>query len=178
MSVVSSSATLYLIPKMSTLFMFTGIYLPLFFLQLYAVKHNVSSTLAFYSVRTLPSPFADNLLTPRQLTILNAVSAIGRIVTNLAVNKYGPINAVLICSTCCTLLLFCLLAVKNAVGIVLFAAIYGFFIGSCAYNRFQFLLDSDFCTVVSLIGPMLVSLAKRDSEIGERLGIFYALTGT
>lgn len=167
-----------LTPNMSTLFMFMGIYLPLFFLQLYAVKHNINSTLAFYAVRPFSSQFTDNLLTPRQLTILNGISAIGRVVTNLAVNKYGAMNAVLICSMSCTILLFCLLAVKNAVGLILFASIYGFFIGSCAYNRFPFLFDSNFCTVVSLLGPLLVSLSKRDSEIGERLGIFYALSGT
>jgi len=50
--------------------------------------------------------------------------------------------------------------VKNAVGIVLFASIYGIFSG--AY--------------IGLLGPMLALLAKSDSEIGERMGICFSVT--
>ena len=55
---------------------------------------------------------------------------------NLGVKKYGVVNAVLACSISCTTLIFCVLAVKNAVGIVLFASTYGFFSGACACDGF------------------------------------------
>ncbi|KAF8702196.1 hypothetical protein AX14_014483 [Amanita brunnescens Koide BX004] len=59
---------------------------------------------------------------------------------------------------CCAIMIFCVLAVKDVVGIILFGSIYGFFTG--AY--------------VGLVGPMLTVLAKSDSEIGQRMGICYS----
>jgi len=70
------------------------------------------------------------------------------------------VNAVLACSMSCAILIFCILAVNNAVGVVLFAAMYGIFSGAYA----------------GLLGPMLALLAKSDSEIGERMGICFSLT--
>ncbi|KAF8351994.1 major facilitator superfamily domain-containing protein [Amanita rubescens] len=132
----------YALVTLGTLLMFMGLYFPMFYLQLYAIKRNVDSTLAFYS-----------------LTILNGGSAVGRIVPNLIVNKYGVMNTIVICSICCTVLIFCFLAVKSAVGIVLFAAVYGFFGGA----------------FIGLLTPTLAVQAKKDSEIGERIGICFAL---
>ena len=74
--------------------------------------------------------------TTRQLAILNGSSAIGRIVPNLVVNQYGVTNAIVICSMCCAILIFCILAVKGVVGIILFGSIYGFFTGACAHNTY------------------------------------------
>ena len=46
-------------------------------------------------------------------------------------------------------------------------------------NRYQSLSDFNIhISVIGLLGPMLAVLAKNDSEIGERLGICYSLTGT
>ncbi|KAF8352020.1 major facilitator superfamily domain-containing protein [Amanita rubescens] len=134
------------------LFMIMGLYFPIFFVQLYSIKQGINPTLAFYSELTC---------TAKQLTILNGGSAVGRVVPTLGVKKYGVVNGVLACSISCTILIFCVLAVKNAVGIVLFASIYGIFSG--AY--------------IGLLGPMLALLAKSDSEIGERMGICFSVTG-
>ncbi|KAF8701693.1 hypothetical protein AX14_000339, partial [Amanita brunnescens Koide BX004] len=137
----------YVLVILSTFLTFMGIYFPLFFLQLDAIERNVNPTLAFYS-----------------LTILNGVSIIGRIIPSLpvVVHKFGVINALLICSICCTILVFCFLAVKSVVGVVLFASAYGFCNG--AYINF--------------LALAFTVLAKRDSEIGERMGIGFALSGT
>ena len=70
-----------------------------------------------------------------QLTILSGCSALGRVVPNLGVNKYGVTNAITICSMCCAILIFCILAAKGSVGIIVFGSLYGFFTGACARNR-------------------------------------------
>ncbi|KAK2460860.1 hypothetical protein APHAL10511_007330 [Amanita phalloides] len=132
----------YLLATSGTIIVIIGYYFPIFFLQLYAIKRGVNSALAFYS-----------------LTILNGTSIFGRIIPNLIVHKYGVMNAILVCSVSCTVMIFCILAVRNAVGIIFFGAVYGFFTGAYA----------------SLLGPMLAGLAKKDSEIGARMGICYSL---
>jgi hypothetical protein len=113
-----------------------------------------------------------------QLTILSGGSALGRVVPNLGVNKYGMTNAIMICSMCCAILIFCVLAVKSAVGIIVFGSLYGFFTGACARNRYRSLSDFNMSSDIGLVGPMVTVLARRDSEIGERLGICFSLTGT
>lgn len=97
---------------------------------------------------------------------------------NLVVNKYGVMNTIVICSICCTILIFCFLAVKNAVGIVFFAAVYGFFGGGCKGDELQSPSNSNLRTVIGLLTPTLAVQAKKDSEIGERIGICFALAGT
>ncbi|PFH48946.1 hypothetical protein AMATHDRAFT_148803 [Amanita thiersii Skay4041] len=135
----------YLLTTIGTCFIICGFYFPVFFLQLSAIQQGISPRLAFYS-----------------LTILNGASVVGRIVPNLVVHRSGVFNAVIFCTIACSALVFCDLAVKNAVGIVMFALVYGFFNG----------------TYAGLVAPMAASLAKNDSEIGARMGVCFTFTGT
>ncbi|KAF8625091.1 hypothetical protein AX15_005570 [Amanita polypyramis BW_CC] len=134
----------YLITILGTIFAAMGFYYPLFSLQLYAIEHGVNSTFAFYL-----------------LTILNATSLFGRVISNLAVNKYGVMNTMLLCTIGAAITVFSELAVKNLVGIIFFSIVFGFFVGSYA----------------GLLGPMLSAQARNDTEIGARIGICFMFTG-
>ena len=73
----------------ATLFGFAGMYVPIFYVQAYAISQGVDSNLAFYLV-----------------SILNAGSTFGRIIPNFLADKIGPYNIILWCATCCTILIF------------------------------------------------------------------------
>ncbi|PPQ63899.1 hypothetical protein CVT24_010366 [Panaeolus cyanescens] len=90
-----------------------GLYYPIFFVQLNAIKNGINPTLAFYTI-----------------TILNGASVVGRVVPNLFVHKTGPFNMIIPCIFVSALLVFCTLAVDNAPGTIIFAILYGFFSGS------------------------------------------------
>ncbi|TFK32267.1 major facilitator superfamily domain-containing protein [Crucibulum laeve] len=95
------------------------------------------------------------------IAILNGASFLGRVLPNMLVYRFGAFNVVIPCITISAALIFCTLAVKDVAGTMVFAICYGFFSG--AY--------------VSLLAPMIGSLAKNDSEIGARLGICFTFTG-
>ncbi|KAF8624652.1 hypothetical protein AX17_006983 [Amanita inopinata Kibby_2008] len=134
----------YVFTTLGTVFAISGIYFPIFFLQLNAIQQGLNATLAFYTI-----------------TILNGASTFGRVAPNLIVHRCGVFNAIILCTGGCVIMIFSVLAVKSAAGIILFSILYGFFTG--AY--------------IGLLAPMLSSLAKTDAEIGARMGICFTFTG-
>lgn len=102
------------------------------------------------------------------LAILNAASVFGRITPNFLADRFGPINLQTIMCYCAGILCFCVFGATSPGGLIAVAILFGFFSGG----------------YVSLIGPVLISLAKNPSEIGMRIGFgflvssFAALTGT
>jgi len=92
---------------------------------------------------------------------LNGASFFGRIIPSLLVQRLGVYNLIIPCVLICGILTFCLLAIHDAAGIVLFSVFYGFFSGA----------------FVSLLSPMVSSLARNFSEIGARMGICFTWTG-
>lgn len=90
-----------------------GIFLPFFYLQVFARAHGVDSGLAFYS-----------------LSILNGASVLGRVLPNLLADIFGGFNLLIIASTCAGGLVFVLFAATNVSGVVCFAIFYGFFSGA------------------------------------------------
>ncbi|KAF8064987.1 major facilitator superfamily domain-containing protein [Lyophyllum atratum] len=133
----------YVIMVIGTVLVFSGLYFPIFFLQLNAIKNGINQNLAFYT-----------------LVILNGASTVGRVLPNLLVARTGVLNVMIPSVLISGLLVFCFLALKNAAGTIVFAILYGFFFGRI------------------LLSPMIASLAKTDSEIGARLGVCFAFTGT
>ncbi|KAG6853434.1 hypothetical protein C0991_004434 [Blastosporella zonata] len=134
----------YVIMVTGTVLVFAGLYYPIFFLQLNAIKNGITPSLAFYT-----------------LVILNGASTVGRVLPNLLVARMGVLNVMIPCVLISGLLAFCTAALKNVVGTIMFAILYGFFSGAYA----------------SLLSPMIASLAKKDTEIGARLGICFTFTG-
>ncbi|KAF9460405.1 MFS general substrate transporter [Collybia nuda] len=94
--------------------------------------------------------------------IMNASSILGRIIPATLAPRVGVINLAIICTLCMSILMFSLRAVTNTNGLIAFSAIYGFFSGGG----------------VALTPAMLASLARDVDEIGARIGVSFALSGT
>jgi len=120
---------------------FCGLYMPFFFLQTYAIANKITTEdFAFYL-----------------LSLLNATSIFGRIVPNFVADKIGPMNMIFPCAIISGVLIFCLIAVHNLGGIVIFTLLFGFFSGS----------------LVSLPPTVIVHLTKDRRYIGTRLGMCF-----
>ncbi|KAG9077915.1 hypothetical protein FS749_010161 [Ceratobasidium sp. UAMH 11750] len=93
-----------------------GLFLPFFYLQLFAINHGLDHNLAFYS-----------------LAILNAASIFGRTIPNFVADKYGPFNLLIPCATISGVLIFAMFGVKSSGALVVFGLLYGFFSGACMW---------------------------------------------
>ncbi|KAF8961854.1 major facilitator superfamily domain-containing protein [Flammula alnicola] len=105
----------YVIMIVGTVLTLAGLYYPIFFLQLNAIKNGISPHLAFYTI-----------------AILNGASVLGRVIPNLLVYRFGAFNIIVPCVFISSLLVFCTLAVNDVAGTMIFAILYGFFSGSYA----------------------------------------------
>lgn len=56
---------------------------------------------------------------------------IGRILPNLIGDFWGPFNAIIVCTMCCTVLIFAMLGATDAAGIIAISVLYGLFSGAC-----------------------------------------------
>ncbi|KJA23936.1 hypothetical protein HYPSUDRAFT_137083 [Hypholoma sublateritium FD-334 SS-4] len=133
----------YVIMILGTVLTLAGLYYPIFYLQLKAIENGITSHLAFYTI-----------------AVLNAASAVGRVLPNLFVYRFGAFNVIIPCVFLTSLLVFCNLAIDNVAGTMIFAILYGFFSGSYA----------------SVLPAMVGSTAETDAEIGARLGVCFTFT--
>ncbi|KAJ2918172.1 hypothetical protein MD484_g2277, partial [Candolleomyces efflorescens] len=123
-------------------FSFFALFFPIFYIQYYALTHGVQRSVAFYI-----------------LSILNASSFFGRLVPNALAPKLGLTNLIVFFTFSAGVITLTFPAVKDLVGIVLFAVFWGFCSGA----------------VVSL-GPAYVGVMAKDlNETGTRLGIFFSV---
>ncbi|GBE87290.1 Aspyridones efflux protein [Sparassis crispa] len=88
-------------------------YYPLFYIQLDASVHGLSSTFSFYS-----------------LVILNSASFVGRLAPGFLAHSFGVANMITIAVLGCSILLFVMIAVKSVASVVVVGIIYGFFAGN------------------------------------------------
>lgn len=95
-------------------FGFMGVYVALYYIQLYAAaRTDISTDLSFYL-----------------LPIINGTSIIGRLISNYYADKVGPLNMQIPNALGAAILCFCWIRIDNTGGIITFAALYGIFIGS------------------------------------------------
>lgn len=134
----------YVLVVIGLLLVFGGLFFPIFYLQLDAVTYGIDAQFAFYCI-----------------SILNAASAVGRVVPAFVAQKYGVFNVLVFFTVVIGVLICCLGVVKTSGGFVAFAIVFGFFSGGG----------------ISLVPPAIGSLAKDMSEIGTRIGIALALSG-
>ncbi|KAI0309494.1 MFS general substrate transporter [Amylostereum chailletii] len=87
------------------------------------------------------------------LAMMNGAGFFGRLAGGATVNHLGVFNTLVFCGFACSALVFSMVAVHTIAGVTLFSLLYGFFSG--AY--------------VSLLSPMMASLASDVSEIGFAL---------
>ncbi|KAJ7093491.1 major facilitator superfamily domain-containing protein [Mycena epipterygia] len=89
-----------------------GLYFPLFYLQLDAVKHGIHQPFAFYS-----------------LVIMNASSFVGRLSPGLFVRRFGVINIVTVVAGCGAVLILSMIALHSVASVVVMGVLYGYCIG-------------------------------------------------
>ncbi len=103
----------YALFTVSAFFAFMGLYIPHYYIQIYAGQIGMDPQLSSYL-----------------LIIMNAVSTFGRIVPTFFADKFGPINISLPFTCICSLLAFSWMAVSNTTGLIIFCIFYGFFAGT------------------------------------------------
>ncbi|THG98150.1 hypothetical protein EW026_g4001 [Hermanssonia centrifuga] len=102
----------YLFCIFGSFFSFWGLFVPFFYLQLFATKHGVPSSLAIYAI-----------------SILNAAGLFGRTIPNILADHWGPFNVMIPVTAISGCLIFAMFGATNEIGLVLFAIVYGFFSG-------------------------------------------------
>ncbi|GIJ91968.1 hypothetical protein Asppvi_010943 [Aspergillus pseudoviridinutans] len=123
---------------------FIGLYVLLFYISFYGeVNGYTNRSLSFYVI-----------------PILNAASVFGRTVPNAISDKTGPFNLIGPGALVCGILIFCMLAVKSAAGVVVVAALFGFFSG----------------VFIALPPVCLAVLTKDKSKLGTRIGMAFGIT--
>ncbi|KAJ7907884.1 MFS general substrate transporter [Mycena leptocephala] len=100
------------LPFWMCLLTFWGLFVPIFYIQLFAVKHNASKTLQTYSV-----------------AILNAAGFFGRTIPMYFSDMWGPFNVIIPMTFVSGCLAFAFLGAHSNGGLLVFAILYGFFSG-------------------------------------------------
>ena len=106
----------FLIFNLGVFFSFMGVYVPFYYIQLYALQEcNMDQSFSFYL-----------------LAIINASSTVGRVLPNFYADKTGPLNIQISFSFIAAMLCFCWIAVRNTAGLIIWSVVYGFFCGCFA----------------------------------------------
>jgi len=92
---------------------------------------------------------------------MNVSSFFGRLSSVIFAKPLGIPNMIVISTVCCSVLIFGMLGVKSVAGMVVFAVIYGFFVG----------------IFMTVIAPLVAILTEDMSELGVRMGFAFALCG-
>lgn len=123
---------------------FLGFYNFLFYVQTYAIETGiVGPNLGFYL-----------------LSMLNAASTFGRITPNFVADHTGPVNMLCPAVTITAVLAFVWIRVHTVAGIVVLAALYGFFSGG----------------FVSLPPVVMAYMTPDVRDLGTRMGMVFAIT--
>lgn len=103
--------TVYII---GSFFAFMAVYIPFFYIETYSLANGIPTSTA----------------TAYLVVFINAGSALGRIVLSGLASKYGFLNIFMMTAIVSTILIFAWIGVHNAVGLVVFAWLYGIFAGA------------------------------------------------
>jgi len=103
----------YMVANVGAFLGLWGVFLPYFYLQLFANAHKLSNTLAFYTI-----------------AILNAASIIGRTIPNATADRIGSFNTIIPVTVIIGALVFVMFAATTPGGLIVFAIIYGIFSGA------------------------------------------------
>lgn len=124
---------------------FMGTYIPYFHLTSYAMQRTgTDESLSFYLV-----------------SIMNAGSAVGRVVPNLVADRFGPFNTIMCLALCASVLAFGWMGIYNTPGICIFAVLYGFMTGG----------------YVALPSACIASITPNIHEVGSRVGMCFLFAG-
>ena len=115
-----------------------GVFTPFFYLPTYAVEHGMSTRLALYLT-----------------AIVNAASFFGRVIPGILADKVGRLNMFVAATLCTGILCMCWQRITTNAGLIVFAALYGFFSGA----------------VVSLMAVCFSQVPKNPQNIGTYVGM-------
>ena len=94
-------------------FAFLTLYVPFFYITVFATSHDFSS-----------DEFA-----PYLVTLLNAGSVFGRLVPNAMADRWGSLNVIVVCTFVSSVLAFAWMGIRNQAGSIVFAVLNGAFSG-------------------------------------------------
>jgi MFS family permease len=136
----------FLIYILGAFLVFWGIFVPFFYLQLYAALHGVNPMFTNYSI-----------------TIMNASSVFGRTVPNFLADYYGPLNVMIPSAIIAAGLIFGMFGATSIAGVTVFGVFYGFFSGGlvsvAAPAVASFVTHRDLSDLGIRIGMLSFSLA-------------------
>lgn len=122
--------------------MIFGVFVPVLYLPTYAVKYGMSTELASY------------------LAILNGASFFGCVIPGIMADKVGRLNMFCLVGIATGILVFCRQRITTSAGIIVLAAIYGFFSEA----------------IVSLTTVCFTTVPKNPQNIGTYMGMGMAVT--
>jgi predicted MFS family arabinose efflux permease len=135
----------YLLLNCGLLAGYMGIYIILYYINLYALERTaITTSLASYI-----------------LVILNATSTVGRIAPSALADRIGATHVLGVTTLISALLVFCLLAVNNSPGLVIWAVVFGAAAGA----------------FMALPAAGVVSVSAQRTRIGARLGMTLGIVG-
>ncbi len=96
---------------------------------------------------------------------MNGSALPARIIPNILGDRFGVYNVILPFIIVCCALVFSLLAINTAAGVIVFSVLYGFSSGACAlpFLGYLFLFTA---VVLSLCGPAVSVLCRGPNEVG------------
>ncbi|KAJ7910759.1 major facilitator superfamily domain-containing protein [Mycena leptocephala] len=89
-----------------------GVFFPIFYLQLDAVKHGINKTLSFYS-----------------LVIMNSASVVGRLAPGFFVHRLGILSLIMGSMGCGAVFILSMIALRTVASVVVIGVLYGLCIG-------------------------------------------------
>lgn len=103
----------YVLFNIGLFFAFTGFYIPIFYIIIYAQRHaHIDTDMSFYL-----------------LSILNAASTFSRVLAGYIADKLGSLEMMILCTLLAGVFSFAWTAINTFAGLVVFAIIYGFLSG-------------------------------------------------
>ncbi|KAH8809277.1 MFS transporter, MCP family, solute carrier family 16, member 10, partial [Xylogone sp. PMI_703] len=134
----------YSLQVVGTFLVFWGLFTPFFYLPTYSTAHGIDQDLAFYT-----------------LSILNAGSLVGRLISGVIAPKIGRFNILTVSSAASGILILCWLRIHSEAGIIVFAILSGFTSGF----------------VIAQFPTTLAAVAENPNEIGSLIGMALGIYG-
>ncbi|RFU35388.1 hypothetical protein B7463_g931, partial [Scytalidium lignicola] len=103
----------YVILIIALFFIIIGVFIPIFYLPLYAIQHGMDTQLSLYLT-----------------AILNASSFVGRVIPGVTADKVGRLNMLIVAAFSSGILCLCWQKTTSNASIIVFAALYGFCSGA------------------------------------------------
>ncbi|RYP76614.1 hypothetical protein DL771_001683 [Monosporascus sp. 5C6A] len=150
----------YMVFTIAGVFAYLGLYVPYFYIQLFAIRHGIAAP---GDAAVDSSPASDEASSSAYLvTVLNAGSILGRLLPNMAADRLGSISMLAGTTFGAAVLALAWFGVRRLGGLVAFALLFGFFNGG-----------------VTSLPPSAIAVLTPDlSRLGTRMGMTFLFVGS